>query len=73
MMRDRLQPIRTGQLESSQKGVFFLNQLMWLAAWMVGFPFAVVPAVFAPIFYALTYVVIGRDWAGAPITHTKAE
>jgi len=67
MMRERLQPIRTGQLGASQKGIFFVNQLMWVAAWVLGFPYASVPALFAPVFYAMTYVVIGRDWAGAPI------
>jgi len=67
MMRERLQPIRTGQLGSQQRGIFFLNQLLWLCAWMAGFPYAIVPAVGAPVFYAMTYVIIGKDWAGAPL------
>jgi len=58
MMRERLQPIRSDSIGTKQRGVFLANQLMWVAAWAFGFPLAVVPAVAAPVFYALSAVVM---------------
>ena len=40
------------------QGIFVLNQLFWVGAWRCGFPFAAVPALFAPLFYAISVAIM---------------
>lgn len=42
MLKSRLQPIgpSTSKMESDQALVFFLNQSLWIVAWLCGFPMA---------------------------------
>lgn len=58
MLKERLKPIRSDSIGKKQQGVFVLNQLLWVGAWLMGFPLAVVPVIGTPIFYAMTAAIM---------------
>jgi len=58
MLRTRLKPFREESVGSKQKSVFVANQLLWVTAWLLGFPLACVPVMFAPVFYVMSAFVL---------------
>ena len=59
MLYERLQPIKLEGLGFKQRGVFLINELMWVGLWLAGFPGAVVPLVGIPLFHAMSLTIMG--------------
>ena len=59
MFRTRLQPVQSEhtKLKAPQLMALFCNECMWFAAWYLGFSYAIIPTVAAPIFHLLVYFV----------------
>ena len=57
MMRQRLQPIRSekDKLGSPQLSVFLANEIWWLVVFLLGFPYAYLPAIAVPLFHSIVW------------------
>lgn len=66
LFKRRLQPIvsKETNLSTSRISVFFANEVLWITAWMAGWPVAKVPALATVVFHAI-YQLGALSWLSA--------